>query len=133
MARHSGTNQLASSVYTAYYQNARMNAVFQDAFLGRGMESPHIAIFNYMIEFDENVPKKLPKEISDTLIPSRRLRQLKKEVADLLAELQRTYGALHRVPDAEAQGEAERTKSFPAKAEQESAQAGCPDIFPPKG
>lgn len=125
MARH--RNQSArhgdSSVYTTHSQNARMNAVFQDVFPGRGTVSPHIAIFNYMIEFDDNVPKKLPKEISDTLIPSRRLRQLKKEVADLLAELQRTYGALHRVPDADQKRHKEKQNAQRASRRKQNRKA----------
>lgn len=38
-----------SAVYTAHHQNARANAVFQNASLGRGTESPYIAVFNCMI------------------------------------------------------------------------------------
>lgn len=67
-----------------------MNVVFQAALV----QSLRISLSStILIEFDENVPMKLPKEVSDTLIPSRRLRQLEEGV-DLMAELQRTYGAL---------------------------------------
>ncbi|KAI0113277.1 hypothetical protein F4814DRAFT_449726 [Daldinia grandis] len=50
-----------STVYQEYYNNARMNAVvqdaFQDAFLGRGTQSPYLAIFNHMgLRLDENAP-----------------------------------------------------------------------------
>lgn len=97
-----------------------MNAVFQDAFLGRGTESPYIAIFNYMIQFDENVPKKLPKEVSDTLIPGRRLRQLNEEVAGLLVDLRRRYGAIKRAPPADQEKYNEKRKAQKAAQQKQN-------------
>lgn len=86
-----------SLVYMTYYQNARMNVVFQAALV----RSLRISLSStILIEFDKNVLMKLLKEVSDTLIPSRRLRQLEEGV-DLMAELQRTYRALCWAPDAD--------------------------------
>lgn len=78
-----------------------MRAVFQDAFLGRGTQSPYIAIFNYMMRFDENVPKKLPPEALAAIAPGKRLRRLNHELKCLRAELQREHGAIKRAPDAD--------------------------------
>jgi hypothetical protein len=82
-----------SSIYQEAYHNARMNAVVQDAFLGRGTQSPYLAIFNHMgLRLDENAPKGVPDEMMRMIGPSAAVRRLEQEVEALQAELREKYG-----------------------------------------
>lgn len=78
-----------STVYQEHYNNARMNAVVQDAFLGCGTQSPYSAIFNYMgLRLDENAPKRVPDEMMRIIGPSAAVRRLEQEMEALQAVLQ---------------------------------------------
>jgi hypothetical protein len=70
-----------------------MNAVVQDAFLGRGTQSPYLAIFNHMgLRLDENAPKGVPDEMMRMIGPSAAVRRLEREMDALQAELREKYG-----------------------------------------
>ena len=99
-----------------------MNAVFQDAFLGRGTESPYVAIFNYMIQFDEDVPKNTRK-YSTALTPSRQVRQRSEELANLRVELKRGYGTIKGAPDAEKEKYAETQNALRAARQKQDRKA----------
>jgi hypothetical protein len=70
-------HKAGSTVYQNSYHNARMNAVVQDAFLGRGTTSPYLALLNHMgLRSDENAPKTVPHEVMEMLGPDRNVRRL---------------------------------------------------------
>jgi hypothetical protein len=70
-----------------------MNAVVQDAFLGRGTQSPYLAIFNHMgLRLDENAPKRVPDEMMHMIGPSAAVRRLEQEMEALQAALQQKHG-----------------------------------------
>ncbi len=89
-----------SNVYQIYYHNARMNIIIQDAFLGRGVKSPYLAILNYMgLRRDENAPKVVSEEEIRTIGPSSTIRQLELEAENLRTTLYKNYGRLLLDPD----------------------------------
>jgi hypothetical protein len=91
-----------SNVYQEYYNNARMNAVVQDAFLGRGTQSPYLAIFNHMgLRLDENAPKRVPDEMMRMIGPSAAVRRLEQDMEALQATLQQKHGCPSWAPDNE--------------------------------
>ena len=82
-----------SSVYQEYYHNSKMNAVVQDAFLGRGTQSPYLAIFNHMgLRLDEDAPKRVPDEMMRAIGPNTAVRRLEEEMEALQAKLKQKYG-----------------------------------------
>ncbi|KAK3323913.1 hypothetical protein B0T19DRAFT_216707 [Cercophora scortea] len=89
-----------STVYQEYYNNARMNAVVRDAFLGRGTQTPYLAIFNHMgLRLDENAPKRVPDEMMHMIGPSAAVRRLEQELEALEAALRQMYGRPSWAPD----------------------------------
>ncbi|KAJ2902465.1 uncharacterized protein MKZ38_000594 [Zalerion maritima] len=82
-----------STIYQEAYHNSRTNAVVQDAFLGRGTQSPYLAIFNHMgLRLNENAPKGIPDEMMRTIGPSTAIRRLEQKMDELQAELREKYG-----------------------------------------
>ncbi len=91
-----------STVYQVYYHNSRMNAVVQDAFLGRGTESPYLAVLNHMgLRRDENAPKAVSEEEMRAIGPSSAIRQLEPKAENLRTELCKKYGRPSLAPDKE--------------------------------
>lgn len=79
-------HKASSSVYQEAYHNARMNAVFQDAFLDRGTQSPYLAIFNHMgLRLDENTPKGVPDKMMRMIGPNTAVRRLDQEMDESFA------------------------------------------------
>ncbi len=72
-------------MYQKYYHNRRMNAVVQDAFLGRGTKSPYLAILNHIgLVCDENAPRSVSDEFIAAVGPSQAMMDLEEELADLI-------------------------------------------------
>lgn len=70
-----------------------MNAVVQDAFLGRGTESPYLNILNHIgLQYDENAPTEVPDEFMRAVGPDSTVRRLEEEWSALEARLQAKYG-----------------------------------------
>ena len=87
--RHKG----GTNVYQDHYHSAMMNAVVQDAFLGRGTKSPYLAILNHMgLRSDEDAPKGVPDEVMNVFGPDRTTRSLHCEINELDATLRQKYG-----------------------------------------
>lgn len=109
-----------SSVYQEAYHNARMNAVVQNAFLGRGTRSPYLAIFNHVgLRLDENAPKGVPDEMMRMIGPNATVRRLEQEVEALQAELRQKYGGPSRASaDEKQQYESRRTQLSAARQKQ---------------
>lgn len=88
-----------SSTYQEYYHSAMMNAVIQDAFLGRGTKSPYLAILNYMgLHCDENAPKTVPDDVMDLIGPSGTVRSLEQDLEQIRITLDRKYGRSSQAP-----------------------------------
>lgn len=82
-----------STVYHRHYANARINAISQDAGLGRGTESPYLDILNHIgLEYDENAPTGVSDEVMRAIGPDSRIRRLEREWADLQTALAAKYG-----------------------------------------
>lgn len=82
-----------STVYHRHYANARINAISQDAGLGRGTESPYLDILNHIgLEYDENAPTGVSDEVMRAIGPDSRIRRLQREWADLQTALAAKYG-----------------------------------------
>ncbi|KAK3693493.1 hypothetical protein B0T22DRAFT_532730 [Podospora appendiculata] len=82
-----------STVYQECYHNAKMNAVVQDAFLGRSTQTPYLAIFNHMgLRLDENAPKRVPDEMMRMIGPNAAVRRLEQRLEDLQTALRQKYG-----------------------------------------
>jgi hypothetical protein len=70
-----------------------MNAVVQDAFLGRGTESPYLDILNHIgLFYDENAPTKACDDFIQLMGPDTRVSRLEKEWELLGERLKRKYG-----------------------------------------
>ncbi len=73
-------------MYQKYYHNRRMNAVVQDAFLGRGTKSPYLAILNHIgLVCDENAPRSVSDEFMAAVGPNQAIMDLEEELVDLIA------------------------------------------------
>ncbi|KAM7224169.1 hypothetical protein V8F06_000642 [Rhypophila decipiens] len=60
--RHRAAREVGTVLSTTreYYNNTRINAVVQDAFLSRSTQSPYLAIFNHIgLRLDQNAPKRV--------------------------------------------------------------------------
>lgn len=76
-----------------------MNAVVQDAFLGRGTRSPILAILNQMgLYRDENAPQFVPDEVMATIGPSRPVDRLEQKLKQMQTSLCETYGRPSKAP-----------------------------------
>ena len=92
-------HKAGSTVYQNSYHNARMNAVVQDAFLGRGTKSPYLALLNHMgLRSDENAPKTVPHEVMEMLGPDRNVRRLQGELDEVKSRLSAEYGRPSNAP-----------------------------------
>lgn len=81
-----------SSIYADAYHNARVNAVVQDAFLGRGTNSPYLAIMNHMgLRCDSAAPTTVPDELIQIIGPSPRIRRLQTELDEMRVLLHEKY------------------------------------------
>lgn len=70
-----------------------MNAVPQDAFLGRGTTSPYLTILHYLgFICDENAPTSVPDEFMDAMGPNAKISELEEEMSLLRSRLEQTYG-----------------------------------------
>ena len=79
-----------------------MNAVSQDAFLGRGTHSPYLDILNHIGLFcDENAPTGVSDEFMRVVGPDSTVRRFEGEVSALQAELQTRYGKPSMAPVAD--------------------------------
>ncbi|KAJ2906919.1 hypothetical protein MKZ38_009782 [Zalerion maritima] len=100
--RQSVRNQAArhqpnSAVYKRYYHNNNINAVFQDAFLGRGTASPYLTILNHLgLICDENAPTAVPDELMRAIGPDAATRKLEERMSALRARLEPVYGQASR-------------------------------------
>jgi hypothetical protein len=80
-----------------------MNAVFQDAFLGRGTKSAYLAILNHIssLQSDENAPKAVSDEFMRLIGPDSTIRQLDEEISTFQAELRARCGKFGQAPIAD--------------------------------
>ncbi|KAF3763523.1 hypothetical protein M406DRAFT_228735, partial [Cryphonectria parasitica EP155] len=86
-------HQPRSDTYQMAYHNSRVNAVVQDAFLGRGTSSPYLAVMNHMsIRRNEKAPKIVPSEVMDMIGPSKLVRRLAAELGNIRDLLGVKYG-----------------------------------------
>lgn len=70
-----------------------VNAVIQDAFLGRGTNSPILSIVNQMgLQSDENAPQSVSDEIMEMIGPSRAVDRLEQASEQLRILLTEKYG-----------------------------------------
>ncbi|KAK0722919.1 hypothetical protein B0T26DRAFT_640837, partial [Lasiosphaeria miniovina] len=82
-----------STVYQKYYHNAKINAVIQDAFLGRGTQTPYLAILNHIgLRLDESAPKRVPDEMMRMIGPNAAVRRLEQKLEALQTALRQKYG-----------------------------------------
>ena len=82
-----------------------MNAVVQDAFLGRGTSSPFLALLNHMgLRMDENAPKSVSDDVMEIIGSNKNIDQLANELSSLRAELT----VKHRRPGRATAGEKEK-------------------------
>ncbi|OAA36114.1 FluG domain-containing protein [Beauveria brongniartii RCEF 3172] len=90
-----GNLQTVDSNYrtSVHYHSALMNAVVQDAFLGRGTHSPMLTILNQMGLFcDEDAPQFVPDQLMDEIGPSRAVDRLEQEIERMRVSLTAEYG-----------------------------------------
>lgn len=79
-----------------------MNAVSQDAFLGRSTDSPYLNTLNHIgLQYDENAPTDVPDEFMRALGPDSTVRRLEAEWSVLEARLQARYGRSCRATGAD--------------------------------
>lgn len=58
-----------STTYQSHDHNARMNAVVQDAFLGRGTNSTVLGLLNHMgLRMDEDAPKSISDNVMEMMV-----------------------------------------------------------------
>jgi len=69
-----------------------MNAVVYDAFLGRGTQTPYLAIFNHMdFRLNEKAPKGVPDEMMRMIGSNAAVQRLKQKLEALQTALQQKY------------------------------------------
>ncbi|KAI0122056.1 hypothetical protein F4814DRAFT_438190 [Daldinia grandis] len=83
VARH----RLNSAIYQRYYANAIRNAIFQDAGLGRGTESPYLTILNHL--GPDNTIRQLEREYNSTSATGDDHKMRKQKANELRAARQR--------------------------------------------
>lgn len=65
-----------------------MNAVVQDAFLGRGTNSPFLALLNHMgLRMDENAPKLVSDDIMEIIGSNKTIDRLANEFSSLSSRI----------------------------------------------